>query len=449
MPPEQLLQASAFPTKRFFMDMLTRDIALEDALLDLVDNSIDALGRTRHIDFTTDLFAGPSAAVSSRLGAPSVSIELSNDRFRVADNCGGIPLRSALTEVFRIGRTIDSTEASLGVYGIGLKRALFKIGKRIKIISRTTEDGFEVDLNLADWSKDDDNWDIPLRETKPVKSYLKAGTEIIIEDLNPAIVMRLEDGLFKKRLSDLIATTYSLFLQGYLAINLDGKSIEARSIPIGVSKEVTPAVERFDSEGVSVTLIAALAERRDGEWNAESAGWYVLCNGRVVVGADKTELTGWGLQGARFVSKYRGFIGIAFFSSKNPHDLPWTTTKRGLNLDSPVFQRARAKMSVVSKPVLNFLNRMYASDAPEEINERQVADNVRSVDVRKLAVSERSTFEVHERSRRTPPTTVNVQYQAERVDIERIKRRLRKPSWSAGRVGRYTLDYFIGQEFSE
>ncbi len=448
MSPE-LLQASAFPTKRFFIDMLTRDIALEDALLDLVDNSIDALGRTRHIDFTTDLFAGPSAKISKRLGKPVVDIELSTERFRIIDNCGGIPLQSALTDVFRIGRTIDSTEASLGVYGIGLKRALFKIGKRVKIRSRTTEDGFEVDLNLEEWSHDDDNWDIPLRAVRGVKNRDEAGTEIIIEDLNPAIVMRLEDGLFRKRLSDLIATTYSLFLQGYITIRLGGKSIEGRPIPIGISEEVTPAVERFVSDGVTVTLIAALAERRDGEWNTESAGWYVLCNGRIVVAADKTELTGWGLQGARFVSKYRGFIGIAFFSSKNPHDLPWTTTKRGLNLDSPVFQRARAKMSVVSKPVVNFLNRMYQGDTPEEIAERRVADTVKAVDVRKLATSQESAFEVRERSRRTPPTTINVQYQAERSEIEKIKRWLRKPSWSAGRVGRYTLDYFMEQEFPE
>jgi len=446
---QKLLQASAFPTKRFFIEMLTRDLSLEDALLDLVDNSIDALGRTRHIDFTTDLFAGPSAEISSRLGKPVVDIELSSTRFRVADNCGGIPLESALTDVFRIGRTIESTEASLGVYGIGLKRALFKIGKRVTIVSRTVEDGFEVSLNLDDWSKDDDNWDIPLREISGAKSRSKAGTEIVIEDLNPPIMMRLEDGFFKKRVSDFIATTYSLFLQGYLSVRLDGQSVGVRPIPIGVSEEVTPAIERFESNGVTITLIAALAERRDGEWNTESAGWYVLCNGRVVVAADKTELTGWGLQGARFVSKYRGFIGIAFFSSKSPHELPWTTTKRGLNLDSPVFQRARARMSVVSRPVLNFLNRMYAGDIPEEITERQVADTVKAVDVRKLATSQESVFEVRERSRRTPLTTVNVQYQAEKSDIEKIKRRLRKPSWSAGRVGRYTLDYFIEQEFPE
>jgi hypothetical protein len=31
--------ASAFPRKRFFLDMFTRDIFLDDCILDLIDNS--------------------------------------------------------------------------------------------------------------------------------------------------------------------------------------------------------------------------------------------------------------------------------------------------------------------------------------------------------------------------------------------------------------------------
>jgi hypothetical protein len=444
----ELLQADAFPTKRFFIDMLTRDIALEDALLDLVDNSIDSLGRTRHIDFTTDLLVDrPSMPPSAK--EPAVDIELSRSRFRIADNCGGIPLDNALRDVFRIGRTIDSDEASLGVYGIGMKRALFKIGRKITIKSRTIRDGFEVNLDLNEWSKDEKDWQIPLKVTKGVKSLQDAGTEILIEELNPEIILRLEDGSFKKRLTDIISTTYAFFIQRFIRIRLDGKAISAKPIPIASSDEVVSAVERFDAGDVNVTLIAGLAERKEGEWNTENAGWYVLCNGRVVVAADKTELTGWGLQGARFVSKYRGFIGIAFFFSKSPHKLPWTTTKRGLNLDSPAFLRARSRMNVISKPVINFLNKMYASDGPEEVIERQVADNVRATDIRHIANSNETTFEIRSPANRTPPTTVNVQYRVEWTEIDKVKRKLRKPSWSAGRVGRYVLDYFIEQECPE
>ncbi|MEL6260324.1 MAG: hypothetical protein AAFR12_04585 [Cyanobacteria bacterium J06626_6] len=36
---------NAAPTKTFFVDMLTRDIDLKDAILDLLDNCIDGIQR--------------------------------------------------------------------------------------------------------------------------------------------------------------------------------------------------------------------------------------------------------------------------------------------------------------------------------------------------------------------------------------------------------------------
>ena len=33
------------PTKKFFIEMITRDISIEDAIIDLLDNSIDGANR--------------------------------------------------------------------------------------------------------------------------------------------------------------------------------------------------------------------------------------------------------------------------------------------------------------------------------------------------------------------------------------------------------------------
>ena len=37
------LKAKATPSKKLFLEMFTRDIFLEDAILDLIDNSIDSI----------------------------------------------------------------------------------------------------------------------------------------------------------------------------------------------------------------------------------------------------------------------------------------------------------------------------------------------------------------------------------------------------------------------
>ena len=43
---KKLESISASPTKNFFVEMLTRDIDLEDAILDLLDNCVDGVQRT-------------------------------------------------------------------------------------------------------------------------------------------------------------------------------------------------------------------------------------------------------------------------------------------------------------------------------------------------------------------------------------------------------------------
>ena len=39
-------KADASPTKAFFVNMITRDISLEDCILDLIDNSVDSAWRS-------------------------------------------------------------------------------------------------------------------------------------------------------------------------------------------------------------------------------------------------------------------------------------------------------------------------------------------------------------------------------------------------------------------
>src|SRR5271165_6179594 len=53
--------------------------------------------------------------------------------------------------------------------------------------------------------------------------------------------------------------------------------------PIGASDEVNPGKAEFVHGNVKVTLIASMAAT---PWSTETAGWYILCNGRVVKAAD-------------------------------------------------------------------------------------------------------------------------------------------------------------------
>src|SRR5690349_17624519 len=140
--PKQL--ALAFPRKNFFLEMFTRDISLEDCVLDLIDNSIDSLVRTRNIVISANLL-DPDFNPSNDLkngSLPTIDVTFSSRACHVVDTCGGISREGALTDVFNFGHSKRGAAGYLGAYGIGLKRALFKIGNHFQIESKTAHEGF-------------------------------------------------------------------------------------------------------------------------------------------------------------------------------------------------------------------------------------------------------------------------------------------------------------------
>jgi Histidine kinase-, DNA gyrase B-, and HSP90-like ATPase len=451
--------AKAYPRKQFFLEMFTRDISLEDCILDLIDNSIDGLIRSKSIDLLESLFTieqpvfGQPVPHSPQHPLPQINVNYSNTKVEIDDTCGGIPLDHAENDVFCFGHTPGDLGGQLGVYGIGLKRAIFKIGDQFKLRSRTMYDGFDVQLDVRAWAKKDetlDDWRIPLSRSSAAGSSSRAGTRITITRLHEEVVMRLEDGQLERSLRQKVAQAYALFVNRYVRIALNGKAVEPAWIPVGASTEVTPGHQDVMIDGVSVRIIAGLAERDSSqEWSAERAGWYVFCNGRAILSADKSDVSGWGGGAPHFHSKYRGFVGLAIFLSKDPLSLPWTTTKRGINRESGVYQQARQRMVALMHPVLRFLDRMYPSDSAEQAEQRRIANQVHSTDIRSIVAGPNTPFTVSTKSKAKKKTTVRVSIEVERHDVRRIASWARKPDLSATKAVQIALDHFLRTECPE
>ena len=86
---------SASPVKSFFVSWLTRDISLEDAILDLLDNCVDGILRSNKKKAGLKPYEGFWA-----------EIEFGKDSFSISDNCGGIPW-SIHEYAFKMGRAIN------------------------------------------------------------------------------------------------------------------------------------------------------------------------------------------------------------------------------------------------------------------------------------------------------------------------------------------------------
>lgn len=101
-----------------------------------------------------------------------------------------------------------------------------------------------------------------------------------------------------------------------------------------------------------------------GHSSPREAGWYVVCNGRVVIEADRRNATGWGLIEEQsnsivipsFHNQFARFRGIAYFDSDDSSRVPWNTTKTDVDQDNPVWQQSFGRMMEMMRPVITFLN---------------------------------------------------------------------------------------------
>src|SRR5213075_1155880 len=87
-------RADAAVAKRFFIALITRDITLEDAILDLVDNSVNSALRNIGFDSTRvgALIAGTAADPEK---VSEIDIHLNGRKFEITDTCGGIDIETA------------------------------------------------------------------------------------------------------------------------------------------------------------------------------------------------------------------------------------------------------------------------------------------------------------------------------------------------------------------
>ena len=138
MPDTKTIKAG--PTKAFFVRMLTRDIELADSILDLLDNCVDGVVRElKRLDQATD-GATPYSGYWAEITATP-------EAFVIRDNCGGIPEGIAVTSAFMLGRLDGERDADIetvGMYGNGMKRAMFKMGRHSIVTSQPDSGPYKV-----------------------------------------------------------------------------------------------------------------------------------------------------------------------------------------------------------------------------------------------------------------------------------------------------------------
>ena len=293
------LTVDASPTKEFFVEMLTRDVRMVMAILDLIDNCIDGALRLRGDDSLFGL---------------EVRIAYGQDSFAISDNCGGIPLDLALNHAFRFGKLAGAprVEHSVGRFGVGMKRALFKLGRNFSVVTTTDKEQYTISVDVAEWLSVSD-WTFPvvnMSRNNPLTSADATGTTISVSNLTEEATHWTRVPYNETNLKTAISRRHQHHIDRGIAISLNGVTVPTSTLQFLVSDSpvLRPAYRAYVRDGVNVRLLAGV-----GRSSPPEAGWYVYCNGRMVLDADRSRTTGWGEPDMvpRFHNQYARFRGAS------------------------------------------------------------------------------------------------------------------------------------------
>lgn len=345
----------AMPTKELFIAMLTRDVALIPAIIDLADNCTDGARRVKG---------------EKSWSGFEVTIEAKPDKFLISDNCGGMDVETARKYAFRFGREAGHVpeKGEVGRFGVGMKRGLFKLGKHFHIRSTTKKTQFDVTIDVEKWAKKP-AWQFEFDKAPKEDGNFTAdehGTEIIVTKVHPQVADHFKSDQFIQELRQQLTSKLETSLANGLTVKVNGESLKPHIRKLVSDKALAPAKKRFTLAGakgkkVTVELWCGLGKPESHSSARAESGWYVFCNGRMLLEADKTTATGWGVEDDESIPAYHpqfnDFRGYAYLDADDAADLPWNTTKTALDTDHPVYRSVRQHMVALARPVINYFNK--------------------------------------------------------------------------------------------
>jgi len=443
---EASLKVNADPAKSFFVSMLIKDITLRDAIGDLIDNAVDAI-KARAVD-------------KDDLSLYSVVVSLDEKGFYISDNGHGMDVQVARNTAFNFGKAEKHVlmENSIGQFGIGMKRAFFKIGKNISVHSVANDSRFDIDIDVPAWLVQKE-WDFKfnadtLEENVPQKEA--TGFKVTITDLTDDAQKSFSDKAFITLLQNEIEYEHMLNINKGLSIIINGYTLVSTNVSLVCNEEIRPTYWENVTDNLSIKILAGISNK-----NEEEGGWYVFCNDRLILAKDKSANTVWtGGKGdgvALWHAQYHRFRGFVFLEAKDSSNLPWNTTKTGMDMDSPVYQDVRVHMILMTKQVMDLLDKLKAEkekDNPVELQKLNRAidcavsnDKVSVLDLRANPYPRLSNVFVFPKRLYSPlrnKDRTSVQYYISKEEFSEAKSALKVDS--AKEVGRKTFEYYCENE---
>lgn len=311
------------PEKRLYLSIIS-EYDIPKSICELVDNAIDLWTKDRRRNLEI-----------------KIVMEVRRQLISIEDNSGGIQ-EGKLDHIISPGKTTnDIRDDVIGYFGIGSKRAVVALAEDVTIHSRFARQqtfAFRFDNY---WISEDPKWEL---EYKPSNKSLAPNTTLI--ELSKLRVELTQDEI--SNLKDHLGEVYSQFIHQGVKIILNGKAIDPIrfdkdwAFPATFSPMTFKGQIPLDGRSVDVEMTAGLINHSGDPDN--SYGVFFYCNNRLITRALNDFSVGFvpGLVGNPHfnISLVRTIVNL----NGQSRDMPWNSSKTGLDTKHPVFQALRGSI---------------------------------------------------------------------------------------------------------
>lgn len=336
---EEIDIIDATPNKRIYRSIIA-DYGLNTAICELIDNAIDV------INLQT---GGPLLSIN-------INIDLDQQRINICDNAGGVK-ESELRKLISPGEsTMSGVEGSIGIFGVGSKRAVVALSQLVRITTRYhKKQTFRLEYD-DDWLSNSD-WSLPYHRVSEISP---STTEVDLSNLR----FKIEDDDVE-RLFEHISETYAYFLEdGKISIKLNERQVIGKYFdrwaypngyePIRFLKRLRP---KNSSNKIKFELTAGLTT--DGGSILGDYGVFFYCNGRLISKALKTPELGFMSRVAGIPHPTMSLARIIVQLEGASESMPWTSNKTSINYNHVIFQAIKADIIQTVKTYTSLSKRLY------------------------------------------------------------------------------------------
>ncbi len=359
---QQVAILDAVPSKRLFLSIIA-DYDLNKSICELVDNAFDMWTR------------------SGRTRAVTVEVWLreSEGMIVIQDDAGGIA-REDLRFVVGPGQSSSGpTDQTIGIFGVGTKRAVVALANDIRIATRRRNaETYQVEFN-DDWLNDED-WALPLFRVADIEQGV---TRVELRQLRPPI-SRIQAAQLREHLG----ATYAKFLaMPGVTLRLDDERVAPRLFD-GWSYPPNYGPRRYSGSlltesGREVELDVTAGLSNESSPASGAYGVYFYCNDRLVAPAMKSFDVGF-TRGQAGLPHPKISLTKVIVSMRGDADaMPWNSSKSDISTKHQVFVALHAWLVKVVSDYAR-LSRTWMGEWPEkvfaypegEIEEHPIAESI-------------------------------------------------------------------------